>query len=105
MTETQATVDDFDDLSENKREILRLVAEKGTREMVLWELAADGRDFCGVEFVAQEYGISDAPLDEQVEAFVQDMESHMDSYRDGTDFDHLEATYGHLADAAEETAR
>ena len=87
-------------MSQQKRKTAELVANhnESTRFMVIWELAADGRDFCGVEFVARERGIEDEPLEAQVDAFVEDMQANEEEYRENADIDALEDEYGDVAD-------
>jgi len=77
------------------------LAEYDNRKLILWQLAADGRDFVGVEHVAREYSKEDAPVPEQVRAFVDDMIDDGEirgEYDEGTDWDALEETHGKQAD-------
>lgn len=77
------------------------MAAYGNRKLLLWQLAADGRDFCGVKNAAREHGLEDESVAVQVTAFVDDMlrdGSVRKRYDTGTDWDALEAAYGDLAD-------
>jgi hypothetical protein len=58
--------------SQNKA-LLTELATYQNRKLLLWQLAADGRSFCGVRFVAREHDLQNAPVDEQVHAFVDDI--------------------------------
>lgn len=81
--------------------IREALAEHGNRKLMLWELAANGRDFCGVQFTAKELGIEDKPVTKQVEAFKEDMLKDGEvrpEYDEGTNWDYLESTYGDIAD-------
>ena len=83
-----------------KQVYLRELAKFENRKILLWQLAADGRDFVGVEFAAQEYGKEDAPIGEQVEAFVDDMTADGEirpEYDEGTNWEALEETHGERA--------
>lgn len=90
--------------------ILTELAQYDNRKLLLWELAADGRDFCGVEFVANEYNIENAPIEDRVKMFVEDMTDSVididghdtlsirDEYDNDTGWKHLEERYGDIAD-------
>lgn len=101
---TETENDFLNTLSVAERERLVLLAERGTRKMLLWELGADENDYCGIKFVAVEFGIADAPPEEQVEAFIADMDAHMADYQNQVDFTDLEARYGDKADVLEAEA-
>jgi hypothetical protein len=84
-----------------EQQYLDELAQYDNRKLILWQLAADGRDFVGVKHAAQEYGKGDAPAPEQVEAFVDDMtdgDEIRPEYDEGTDWDALEETHGDQAD-------
>jgi ribosomal protein S9 len=84
-----------------EQQYLDELAQYDNRKLILWQLAADGRDFVGVKHAAQEYGKGDAPIPEQVEAFVDDMTNGSEirpEYDEGTDWDALEETHGQQAD-------
>lgn len=82
--------------------ILEEIAEYDNRKALLWQLAADGRDFCGVEHTAQEMDYEDAPVEVQVQAFMQDLTNEdgeiREEYDEGTNWDALEDMYGNRAD-------
>jgi len=62
------------DLSDSQNKaLLTKLATYQNRKLLLWQLAADGRSFCSVRFVARERDLQNAPVDEQVQAFVDDM--------------------------------
>ncbi|WP_079990685.1 hypothetical protein [Haloarcula sp. CBA1127] len=71
------------------------------RKLLPWQLAADGRTFCGIRFIVQERDLQTAPVDEQVQAFVADMLSDGEirpEYDSMADWDALEAKHGDTAD-------
>ncbi|WP_342210815.1 hypothetical protein [Halorhabdus rudnickae] len=78
------------------------LAEHGRRKLLLWELNSDGQGCCGVQFLASERGLENAPVEEKVEAFVDDMLTEdgtvRDEYDDLVDWDDLENRYGEIAD-------
>lgn len=81
--------------------ILEELATYGNRKLLLWQLAADGRDFGGVRDAAREHGLEDESVAVKVAAFVDDMlrdGSVREQYDTGTDWDALEAAYGEAAD-------
>ncbi|KAA9396235.1 hypothetical protein Har1130_19065 [Haloarcula sp. CBA1130] len=81
--------------------LLTELATYQNRRLLLWQLAADGRSFCGVRFVAREHDLQNAPVDEQVHAFVDDMLSDGEirpEYDTMADWDALEAAHGDTAD-------
>lgn len=78
-----------------EEEILTEIAQQGERKHVLWELASDGRDFCGIQFVATELGIADDPLSAVVTQFIEDTDAHIEAA--DINWGHLEETYGDLA--------
>ena len=81
--------------------LLTELATYQNRKLLLWQLAADGRSFCGVRFVAREHDLQNAPVDEQVHAFVDDMLSDGEirpEYDTMADWDALEAAHGDTAD-------
>ena len=83
-----------------KQQYLNELAKYDNRKLLLWELAADGRDFVSVEFAAQEYGKENAPIGEQVETFVDDMIADgkiRPEYDEGTDWEALEKAHGERA--------
>jgi hypothetical protein len=85
----------------DEERILEELAAYDNRKLLLWQLAADGRDFCGVRDAAREHGLEDEPVPVQVAAFVDDMVqdgSIRDRYDSGTDWDALEEAHGDLAD-------
>jgi len=49
-----------------KQQYLDELAKYDNKKLLLWELAADGRDFVGVGSAAREHGKEDAPIPEQV---------------------------------------
>jgi hypothetical protein len=82
-------------------ELLTELATYQNRKLLLWQLAADGRTFCGIRFIAREYDLQAAPVDEQVQAFVDDMLSDGEvrpEYDSMADWDALEAKHGDTAD-------
>ena len=81
-------------------EVLREIARQGDRKHLLWELAANGRDFCGVEFTRQEAGLEGASREEAVENFIEAVDLHLDQTR-GPDWDRLEERHGDRADQIE----
>ncbi|WP_146418322.1 hypothetical protein [Haloarcula hispanica] len=86
--------------SQNKA-LLTELATYQNRKLLLWQLATDGRSFCGVRFVAREHDLQTAPVDEQVQAFVDDMLSDGEirpEYDTMADWDALEAAHGDTAD-------
>jgi len=88
--------DDIDDEA-----LLTKLATYQNRKLLLWQLAADGRSFCGIQVVAQEHDLQNAPVDEQVQAFVDDMLSDgqiRPEYDEWTDWEALEACHGETAD-------
>ena len=81
--------------------LLTELATNQNRKLLLWQLAADGRTFCGIQFIAQERNLQTAPVDEQVQAFVADMLSDGEirpEYDSMADWDALEAKHGDTAD-------
>ena len=86
-------------LSETARSHLAELATYGDRRYLLWELASNGQDFCGVEFLVAELGLDDTSVSERVERFVDDLQTHSETYFEGTDWPSLEATWGHIVDA------
>ncbi|MFU1782897.1 hypothetical protein ACM16X_16060 [Haloarcula japonica] len=81
-------------------ELLTELATYQNRKLLLWQLAADGRTFCGIQFIVQERDLQAAPVDEQVQAFVDDMLSDGEvrpEYDSMADWDALEAKYGDTA--------
>jgi hypothetical protein len=86
-------------LSERTRSNLSELATYDDRRYLLWELAADQRTFCGVEFLVDELGLEDASVSEQVERFVDDLQTHSEAYLEGVNWAALEATWGHIVDA------
>jgi hypothetical protein len=83
-----------------EQQYLRELATYGDRKLILWQLAANGRDFTGVGFTAKERGKEDAPIAEQVKAFVDDMTEDGEvrpEYEEIADWDALEETYGEQA--------
>lgn len=78
--------------------ILQELAKHGNRRYLLWELASDGRSFCGVDFVAGEHDIRHRPIEEQVGRFVEDMDAHGEMYFEDVNWEHLESVYGQRAD-------
>jgi len=80
--------------------IREALAEYGNRKLLLWEIASNGRDFCGVQFTAREHGLGDQPVQERVEAFVDDMLIDGEirpEYDDGINWEKLESTHGSQA--------
>jgi len=86
-------------LSEQTCSHLSELATYGDRRYLLWELAADQRTFCGVEFLVDELGLEDASISEQVEQFVDHLQTHSEAYLEGVNWAALEATWGHIVDA------
>jgi len=85
----------------NEEALLTELATYQNRKLLLWQLAADGRSFCGVRVVAQEHDLQNAPVDEQVQAFVDDMLSDGEirpEYNECTDWEALERSHGDTAD-------
>jgi hypothetical protein len=83
-----------------EQQYLSELAQYNNRKLILWQLAADGRDYVGVEHAAQEYGKEDAPIPEQVEAFVDDIVDGGEiraEYDEGTDWDALEENHSERA--------
>ena len=81
--------------------LLTELATYQNRKLLLWQLATDGRSFCGVRFVAREHDLQNAPVDEQVHAFVDDMLSDGEvrpEYDAMADWEALEANHGDTAD-------
>ncbi|GGM51548.1 hypothetical protein [Haloarcula argentinensis] len=71
------------------------------RKLLIWQLAADGRTFCGIRFIVQERDLQAAPVDEQVQAFVEDMLSDGEirpEYDSMADWEAMEANHGDTAD-------
>jgi hypothetical protein len=86
--------------------LLREIARQGGRRHLLWELAADGRDLCGVEFTRSECDMQQAADAELVERFIADVDAHISEHPGGVSWDYLESTYGDRADEiAEGVAR
>lgn len=87
-------------MSPTAEQYLRELASYQNRKLVLWQLAADGRDFCGVEFTAREMSLTGEPVEKQVEAFVEHM-LHDGEVRpehdETTNWEHLEDVYGDTA--------
>lgn len=77
-------------------EVLREIARQGDRRHLLWELVADGRDFCGVEFTRIEAGLEDAGPAAVAERFITDVNRHLEE--SPINFDALEETHGQRAD-------
>ena len=85
----------------DEERILKELAAYDNRKLLLWQLAANGRDFCGVRDAAREHGLEDESVAVQVAAFVDDMlrdDLIRDRYDSGTDWDALEEAHGDLAD-------
>jgi hypothetical protein len=85
----------------DEERILEELAAYDSRKLLLWQLAADGRDYCGVRDAAREHGLEEESVAVQVAAFVDDMthdHSIRDRYDSGTDWDALEDSYGDQAD-------
>ncbi|RLM94281.1 hypothetical protein [Haloarcula sp. Atlit-7R] len=83
--------------SETEQQYLETIAQYGQRELLLWQLAADGKEFCGVKATVKALGLEDATVEEQVEAFVEDLRQDGEirpEYDEGTDWEHLENVYG-----------
>jgi hypothetical protein len=81
--------------------LLEELATYGNRKLLLWQLAADGRTFCGIRFTAKEHGLQDAPVEKQVEAFADDMlvDGEIRSeYEEAVDWDILETKHGETVD-------
>ncbi len=51
--------------------LLTELATYQNRKLLLWQLAADGRSFCGIQFMARERDLQGAPVDEQVRASIR----------------------------------
>lgn len=81
------------------------LAEKGSRKMMLWELAADSRSLCGVETVASEEGVDDRPVALRVEAFESALANSPGEFDPGANpnWIQIEEQYGWLADLYLET--
>lgn len=86
-------------LSEQTCSHLSELATYDNRRYLLWELAANQRDFCGVDFLVDELSLEDASVREQVERFVEDLQTHSEAYFEGVKWAALEATWGHIVDA------
>ena len=56
--------------SETEQQYLEEIAQYGQRKLLFWQLAADGRSFCGVSATVKALGLEDASVEEQVEAFI-----------------------------------
>ncbi|MDQ2074783.1 hypothetical protein RBH20_19840 [Haloarcula sp. H-GB4] len=85
----------------NDDALLVELATQQNRKLLLWQLAADGRTFCGIRFIAQERNLQTASIDEQVQAFADDMLSDGEirpEYDSMADWDDLEAKHGDTAD-------
>ncbi|GCF16058.1 hypothetical protein Harman_39930 [Haloarcula mannanilytica] len=85
----------------DSRVLLTELATYQNRKLLLWQLAADGRSFCGVRFVARERDLQNAPVKKQVQAFVDDMLSDGEirpEYDAMADWEALEAAHGDTAD-------
>ncbi|GGM52179.1 hypothetical protein [Haloarcula argentinensis] len=81
--------------------LLTELATHQNRKLMLWQLAADGRTFCGIQFIVQERDLQAAPVDEQVQAFADDMLLDGEirpEYDSMADWDALEANHGDTAD-------
>jgi len=81
--------------------LLTELATYQNRKLLLWQLAADGRSFCGIQFIARERDLQGAPVDEQVQAFVDDMQSDGEiraEYDAMADWEALEGNHGDIAD-------
>ncbi|GGM50938.1 hypothetical protein [Haloarcula argentinensis] len=81
--------------------LLTELATYQNRKLLLWQLAADGRTFCGIQFIVQERDLQAEPVDEQVQAFVEDMLSDGEirpEYDSMADWEALEANHGDTAD-------
>nr|WP_284011763.1 hypothetical protein [Halomicroarcula sp. YJ-61-S] len=73
----------------------------GNRKLLLWQLAADDRTFCGIRFTAKERCLQDAPVETQVDAFVDDMLVDGEirtEYEEAVDWDILEMKHGETVD-------
>ena len=79
-------------------EKLDAIARHGDRAHVLWELTSDGRDFCGIDFVARELDMEDDDLEDVSERFVEDVNIFLRENPDPPNWQHLEAVYGDRAD-------
>ncbi|NHN66146.1 hypothetical protein G9463_23375 [Haloarcula sp. JP-Z28] len=81
--------------------LLTELATYQNRKLLLWQLAADGRSFCGIQFIARERDLQDASIGEQVQAFVDDILSDGEvrpEYDAMADWEALEANHGDTAD-------
>jgi hypothetical protein len=85
----------------NDDALLTELATRQNRKLLLWQLATDGRTFCGIQFVARERDLQNVPVDEQVQAFVDDMLSDGEirsEYDAMANWEALEANHGDTAD-------
>ncbi|NHX41624.1 MULTISPECIES: hypothetical protein [Haloarcula] len=81
--------------------LLTELATYQNRKLLLWQLAADGRSFCGIQFVARERDLQNASIDKQVQALVDDMQSDGEiraEYDAMADWEALEGNHGDIAD-------
>jgi hypothetical protein len=81
--------------------LLTELAAYQNRKILLWQLAADGRSFCGIRVVAEERDLQNAPVEEQIKAFVENMRVDGEirpEYNEATDWRALEAAHGDTAD-------
>jgi hypothetical protein len=81
-----------------EEEKLEEIARQGDRAHVLWELTSDGRDFCGIDFVARELDMEDESLEAVAKRFVEDVNCSLEENPDPPSWQHLEAVYGDRAD-------
>ena len=86
----------FSEASERGK--LEEIARQGDRTHVLWELTSDGRDFCGIDFVAREWGIEDDDLEDVAERFIEDVDIFLTESIEPPNWQHLESVYGERAD-------
>ncbi|MFY4814501.1 hypothetical protein ACOJIV_17660 [Haloarcula sp. AONF1] len=81
--------------------LLTELATYQNRKLLLWQLAADGRTFCGIQFIVKERDLQAEPVNEQVQAVVEGMLSDGEirpEYDSMADWDALEAKHGDNAD-------
>jgi hypothetical protein len=81
-----------------EEEKLDEIARKGDRAHVLWELTSDGRDFCGIDFVARELDMEDDDLEDVAERYIEDVNYALEINPHPPNWQHLEAVYGEQAD-------
>jgi hypothetical protein len=84
-------------------QILQEVARRGTRKALLWQLAADGRSFMGVEFAGQHLDEDNPTVEAMVDEFVDTLTTEdgteiKASHGEGVDWEALEERYGDEAD-------